>query len=178
MSCPQPYCNPCEKTLCTGERAECVYYHLSNDAVNKLSCLGLPNNVSVEEILETINARVCQILGRQRHLVVTDTDSVDLEVSGIADHTLTGEIKISSDEGNILEVHEDGLYISETGKLSSSEDDEADYLEDQLVGDSDGVVNISAVVHNGKIKLQPSLDISALINQIKETIDCSELSCD
>lgn len=48
--------------------------------------------------------------GAQTPFSVTDTNSVDLTVGGTIPQTLSSDVKISADVGNIISIHSDGLY--------------------------------------------------------------------
>lgn len=168
--CEQEPCIPCnDDTKCIQKiDAECVVYHIDDDKPSKLTCLGIPNKTTLEAIIEAIDTKICNATTLQTPLTVIDTDSVDLTSTGIAGHTLQADVKISADLGNSIEVRPTGLYSpGGDGKLKVDATDTLDYLGDQVIGGTDGVVTISVSVVGGKLVIIPTLNIPALLDLIE-----------
>jgi hypothetical protein len=71
-----------------------------------------------------------------------ETDSVVVSVS--EDNVISAEVKVSAEEGNIIEVKEDGLYATvEPTDISGKADKVADVKEAQILVD-DGAGNLAA----------------------------------
>jgi hypothetical protein len=170
----QPFCNQCtEDSSCAQIMdAQCVIYHPDNDKASKLNNLAMPNGSSAEAIFEALD----KFLGNNANVPITiiDTLSIDLTQSGVAGHTIKADIKISPDLNNQLEVRANGVFAkayNENYLTKVNAADTPDYLANQIVGSTDGIVSISPVVENGQIKVKPSLDISCLFNAIKNDKD-------
>ena len=167
-ACYKPYCDPCRDEECINERVECVVYRLDDDSVNHLSCLNVSNNSTVETFLNKLEERVCRILSLQLPLETIDTESINLTASGIVDHTLQADVILAPNVDNSISILSDGLFSSgEDGKIKVDALDTKDYLVEQIAGASDGVVNVSVYDQNHLLITQPSINISALLSEIR-----------
>lgn len=160
--------NNCPTNTCISEyNAECVIYHIDNTIPSKLSNLGLPNRSNISDVLEHIDS----LLGNNFSLVLQkeDTPSINLTLTGI---TLKGDVNISEQSNNILEIKEDGLFVKGLdGKIKvSSTDINPDYAKNKLVGDTDSIVSISITeVTGGVLKIKPTINIQALLTAISNS---------
>lgn len=128
MSCPicsQPdyiqcgcdqeaYCEPCssDNKCITKIDAECVIYHRDDNKPTKLTCMGLPNGSTSEEIFEKFDTYICNTNNANTPIVVYDSPSIDLTAWGTINHTLQADVNISEANGNTLIILEDGLFAS------------------------------------------------------------------
>lgn len=57
------FCTTCYRDVACDIKinAACVIYHLYDDTPSKLTCLGIPNKVNIEAILEEIDERICNL---------------------------------------------------------------------------------------------------------------------
>lgn len=163
----QPYCEQCggDSPCVEIMDSACVIYHPDNDKPSKLDNLGMPNGSSAEEIFEAIDDLVG---GQNIPLNVTDTTTIDLTATGPAKHNLKADVIISPDANNQIEVHVNGLYVGNNNEFKVKVDatDAPEYLENQVVGDTDGIISISIVKENGKLKFVPTICIEKLIQQL------------
>ena len=176
----QPFCDQCGDDASCDEKLDsaCVIYHLDfPNKVPRLDNLGLGNGASVEEALEAIN----DLVGNHFNvpLTVVDSESINLISSGILDHTLKADIKISNETGNILLVKADGVFVPDLadGKVKVDATDTKDYLSNQMVGGTDGVVSISTVVTDGLLQVLPYLDIDSLVVSLSTSTTFKALIC-
>lgn len=167
----QPYCEQCEEPGCNYEvDSKCVTYHPSpTTEPSKLENLGLPNGSTAEEIFEAID----DLLGNNANIPITpiDSPSIDLTANGVADHTLRADAIISPDAVNQLEIRANGLYAkpyNENYWVKVDATDTPDYLEEQIVGGSDGVVSITVDNAGGLLQIVPTLNIQALLDKIRD----------
>lgn len=112
-TCPSNTCVPCsqEKMCPIKLDASCVIYHIlgDDDEATKLTCLGLPNYTTVEEILEKIDDLICGNLNIP--ITTEETFTTIITASGAANHHLKTDVKVSADDDNIVEIRPDGLYV-------------------------------------------------------------------
>lgn len=163
----QPFCDQCsEDSRCAQIMdTDCVIYHPDDDKVTKLTCLAIPNKTNLSTILEAIDRKICQFT--QVQLNVQDTPTINHTLIG---KTLTSDVIISPDEGNQLQARSTGLYGAlqlESFKVKIDSSDAPDYLENQIVGGTDGIVTVSVIKQDGLLVVQPALDILCLLNAIK-----------
>ena len=161
----QPFCDQCaDDTKCFQEMdSQCVIYHQNTQVPTKLTCLGMPNGSSVEAILEKIDQFVCSAFNTP--LIAVDSPSIDFSQSGNAGHTFTADVNISTQAGNILSILSDGLYatVLNDGKVKVNASTPARYLEEAIIGATDGCVSISAETDDsGLLVLHPTLNIDCL----------------
>ena len=167
----QPFCDQCEEPGCNFEvDSKCVTYHpLPTSQPSKLENLGMPNGASAEEIFEAID----DFLGNSANIPITpvDTPSIDITTSGTAQHTIKADAKISPDPVNQLEIRSNGLYAkpyNENYWVKVDPTDTPDYLEEQIVGGSDGVVSNTVQNIGGLLQIVPTLNIQALLDKIRD----------
>ncbi len=92
--------------------------------------------------------------GGVQSVAVTDTDSVDLAVSGTENLTISANVKISADAGNSAEIRDDGVYVpTPAGGVSSVSVTDTDSI-DLTISGSDALtisadVKISPDAGNG-----------------------------
>jgi hypothetical protein len=176
----QPFCDQCGDDASCDEKMDsaCVVYHLDfPEKANLIYHLGLGNGATAEQIFEALSG----LIGNQLNipLTVVDSSSIDLTSSGAANHTLKADVILSPDTGNILSIKSNGLFASASsdGRVKVNADDSLDYLINQVVGGTDGVVSISTVLTAGMVQFLPNIDIAALIEVISTTEEFHELVC-
>jgi hypothetical protein len=168
----QPFCEQCSENVpCNYEvDSKCVTYHpLPTSQPSKLDNLGMPNGASAEEIFEAID----DFLGNSANIPITPVDSlsIDITTSGTAQHTIKADIKVSPDPVNQLEIRANGVYAkpyNENYWVKVDATDTPDYLEEQIVGGSDGIVSNSVVNIGGLLMVVPNLNIQALLDKIRD----------
>ena len=165
-------CNPCsEDTLCSVKMdADCVFYHFLNNKPTKLVNLAISNKTPISDILESIDS----LLGTNFNIPIStlNTPSINISASGNANHLLKADVRVSTTSGNSLTINSDGLYVgnnSDDGKVKVNISDLPDYLENQLVGGTDGVISIQTQTADGQIQIQPSINIGNLITTLVST---------
>jgi parallel beta-helix repeat protein len=169
----QPFCQDCSGENACIEKldAQCVVYHIDNPTKpNKIENLGLGNGATAEQVFEAISNMIGNNLNVP--LVVTDTQTIDLTSTGPLGHNLKADIKRSLATGNALVFNSDGLFVpADDGKVKVNATDAADYLINQMVGGTDGIVSNSVFVSNGQVKIQPSIDAVLLMAHLCSLID-------
>lgn len=167
----QPYCDQCQEPDCNYEvDSGCVVYHpLPTTEPSNLENLGMPNGSTAEEIFEAID----DFLGNSANIPITPIDSptVDITANGVAQHTIKADVKISPDAVNQLEARANGLYAkpyNENYWVKVDATDTPDYLEEQLVGGSDGIVSVTVDNIGGLLNIVPTLNIQALLDKIRD----------
>lgn len=168
----QPFCDQCaENTKCIEKiDSQCVIYHFNSQTPSKLVNLGLPNNTSVEAILEAIDA----LIGNSFNVPFTpiDSQSVKWITGGTVGHAPKAEVIISPDSNNQAEVRNNGLFVkpyNENYYVKVNAIDAPAYLKDQIVGgsDPDGIVTIDVVDVNGLLTIKPVINVQCLLNTIR-----------
>lgn len=121
----EPYCEQCsEDSICIQKiDAECVIYHRDNTSPSKLICSGLPNQTSIEAILESFDSYLCNINAIQTPITVYDSPSIDLTAWGTLKHTLQADVIISPDADNGLEIRSNGLYAIQSSGSTGTDTD-------------------------------------------------------
>src|ERR1035437_4079246 len=163
-------CVPClDETKCIQKiDAECVIYHLDNTTPTNLTCLGIPNQTNLQSILEAIDTKICNASTLETPLTVIDTSSVDLTALGTANHTLSADVKLSSDAGNSITITDTGLYSPTCdGKVKVDSTGTLDYLINQVSGGTDGIVTITVTEVGGQLIITPTINIPALLDLIQ-----------
>lgn len=166
----QPFCDQCTDDNRCSEKidAQCVIYHFGIESPSKLTCLGFGNNATLEEILETIDDYICNSFNIPFEPV--DSDSISWDVSGPAGHKPEASVIISPDPGNGLQGRENGLFAVGDGKVKVDEDDEPDYLENQIEGGESpsGLISNTVINAGGILQVIPSLNIEVLLSIIQQ----------
>lgn len=164
-----PFCQDCGDDYRCLDKLDslCVIYHQRDVTLpTKLENLGLPSGSTLEVILEAID----DLIGTQFNipLTVVDSSSVNLTSSGAAGHTLKADVLVSATAGNTLQVNSDGLYASgaSDGKVKVNAGDSLDYLVNQVIGGTDGIVAVSTGVSSGLLQVSPSINMTALIGAL------------
>lgn len=168
----QPFCDQCAENVACGEKidSQCVIYHFNSSVPSKLVNLGLPNNTSVEAILEAIDA----LIGNSFNVTFApiNSQSIGWIPGGPAGHTPTAEVIISPDLNNQAEVRGNGLFVkpyNENYYVKVNALDAPAYLKDQLIGgsDPDGIVTIDVEDMNGLMTFTPVVNIQCLLDVIR-----------
>lgn len=171
----QPYCEQCGDDHCLQEMdASCVVYHpLPSSNPSLLTCLGISNGTSVENILEEIDERLCQISQTNTPIVAEDTSTINTTTTFVGgSYVVKGDVKLSADVDNIISANSDGIFAENPYKVKIDENDTPDYLENQLVGGTDGIVAVSIVNNNvGILQVSPQINLANLVLGL-----CSNLS--
>jgi hypothetical protein len=161
-----PFCDPCAEDSSCFEKfdAECVFYHRNrSDKPSRLTCLGLPNNTSVEQFMETIDSYVCNSFNIP--FSGQDSRTIHWTAGGPAGHEPTADVILSNDEGQIIIERSNGLFAENSGKVRVDNADALDYLENQITGatsaSGDFTIDVSNV--SGVMVVTPILNIETLI---------------
>lgn len=166
----QPFCDQCnEDGVCIDKiDSSCVVYHFGNPAApSKLTCLGMPNGSTAEQIFEKIDQLVCSQFNFP--LIAVQTESIHLTLSGLANHTIEADLNISNQPGNKIQLLSDGVYVASSGETFKVKVDASApprYLIDAIVGGTDGCVNIDINDVSGILQIQPSIEIDCLVGRI------------
>jgi Chaperone of endosialidase len=166
----QPFCDQCaEDSVCVEKiDSSCVIYHFGNpSAPSKLTCLGMPNGSTAEQIFERIDQLVCSQFNFP--LIAVQTESIHLTLSGLANHTIEADLNISSQPGNSIQLFSDGVYVASSGetfKVKVDANAPPRYLADAVLGGTDGCVNIDINDESGFLQIQPSIDVECLVLRI------------
>lgn len=148
--------------------SSCVIYHFGNPTLpSKLIYLQLPNGSSAQTIFEKIDS----LIGSSFNLPIIpiDTESINLTVTGLANHTLQADLNISNQPGNKIQLFSDGVYVAasgETFKVKVDSNAPPRYLYDAVVGGTDGCVSIDVNDINGILQLQPSIEIDCFLARL------------
>lgn len=166
----QPFCDQCANdSVCVDKMdSACVIYHFDDSTPSKLTNLGFPNKTSVETILEKID----QLIGAQFNIQFTPQDSITIKWTpgGTAGHSPKADLIISPQSGNTVQALDDGLFApayNKDYKVKVDSTDAPDYLKNQIVGGTDGIVSISTTVQSGLLQLLPSINLLCLINALR-----------
>lgn len=177
----EPFCEQCGDDVSCDEKLDsaCVVYHLDQPTkTNLIYHLGLGNGATAEEIFEALSS----LIGNQLNIPLTgvDSNSIDISTSGSANHTITADVILSPDAGNTLLIKNNGLFAGgiSDGRVKVNAEDSLDYLINQVVGGTDGVVSITTVLTNGMVQILPYLDIAALLNTIKNNTTLKQMFCE
>jgi hypothetical protein len=166
----QPFCDQCaEDSVCIEKiDSSCVIYHFGNPtAPSKLTCLGMPNGSTAEQIFERIDQLVCSQFNYP--LIAVQTESIHLTLSGLANHTIEADLNISNQPGNAIQLFSDGVYVASSGetfKVKVDANAPPRYLADAVLGGTDGCVNIDINDESGFLQIQPSIDVECLVLRI------------
>lgn len=167
----QPYCDNCasDSKCVTKMDSECVIYHLAGDKPSKLENLQLGNGVTAEKIFETIDDLIGTAFNIKFEPV--DTKSIKWTAGGQAGHKPKADVAVSQAPGNQVEIRDDGFFapaFNPDFKVKVDEDDNPDYLENQITGDTDGCVSVSVQKRAGILYIKPTIDIACLLQNIQE----------
>lgn len=167
----QPFCDQCGDDNQCREKidAQCVFYHFNTTQPSRLTNLGIPNNTSLEVILEAID----DLIGSNFNIPFTpaESETISWETGGTAGHSPKAHVKISAESPNQAEIVEDGLLVKPHNPnylVKVNATDAPDYLINQIEGGTDGIVSISKSVENGQVKLTPSINVLCLLKIIRE----------
>lgn len=165
-----PFCDQCaEDNICIDKMdLACFIYHFGNPTQpTRLINLGLPNGSSAQTIFEAIDS----VLGTSGNgpISVTDTNAIHIIVDGPGNRHLTPFLILSEQSGNTAVIKEDGLFVPTPENLYKVQVD-ADhipyYLEDAIIGGTDGIVSISFEPTDGILFALPIVNIPILIDQV------------
>src|SRR5271169_538387 len=161
--------NGCTPDVCGGGFIDsaCAIYHLFNQSPTKLINLGLPNQTPVETIMEALDSYVGAVqAGRSS---VRSTNAIGLTGNGAPGNPLTPTLLLSQTSGNTAIINTDGLFIPLPPSLYKAQVQSGFapyYLEDALIGGTDGIVSLSFEPIDGILFGLPSIDLPTLINSI------------
>jgi hypothetical protein len=168
----QPFCDQCADDAQCREKidSQCVFYHFNTTTPSKLTNLGIPNNTSLEVILETIDA----LIGNSFNVPFTpvNSDSINWIAGGTVGHSPKAEVIISPDLNNQAEVRSNGFFVkpyNENYYVKVNATDAPAYLKDQVVGgsDPDGIISIDINDNGGLLEFIPSINIQCLLDKIR-----------
>jgi hypothetical protein len=166
----QPFCDQCaEDSVCLDKLdSACLIYHFGNPALpTRLINLDLPNGSSAQTIFEAIDAA----LGRSGSgpLSSTDTNAIHLLLDGPGNRHITATLILSAQSGNTAVINSDGLFVPLPNNLYKVQVDGSHipyYLEDALIGGTDGIVSLSFEPSNGILFGLPSINMTAVVDAI------------
>jgi len=156
----QPFCDQCGNDNDCVEKmdAQCVFYHLNCTNPAGLVNLGIPCNTDLETILEALD----DLVGNSFNIPFQgqETSSIRWVSNGPAGHKPYAHVKISEDDGNIAEIHADGVFVP------------APVIPDpepvEFVNVTNDCITITVTQdEDGKYRITPSIDIVCLINKIR-----------
>lgn len=160
----QPFCDQCGGENDCDEiiDARCVYFHFNCDDNGGLPNLGIPCNTDLETILEALD----DLVGNHFNIPFEgqETNTIRWAANGPAGHKPYAHVKISEDDGNIIEEREDGIYATAV-PVVEFEEVTNDCITITVTQDEAGVFHIT-----------PTLDIECLLNKIRD--EFSELFCE
>lgn len=176
-----PFCKDCAESneKCIQKfPAECVIYHMKDEHPSELNNLGIKNKTSVAQILETVD----EFIGNKLEISLNLINSPTVELTRpLSAKSLKADVKVSIQAGNLIQVKSDGLYIGIgsdfTGKVKIDVDDQLGYLEDKLIGGTDGVSSISMIQNGTLLQVQPTFNIKAMLQIILDTPELKDLLC-
>lgn len=175
----QPFCDQCaEDSRCFQKvDSQCVIYHFNTDTPTKLINLGFPNGANLEAILEKIDS----LIGTQFNIPFTPEDTITIHWNpgGTAGHSPSADVKLSDQSGNTLVALDDGLFAPGFNldyKVKVDASDIPDYLQNQIVGGTDGIISNTVVNNNGILEIIPQISILCLLNAIRK--DFQKEFCD
>lgn len=166
----QPQCDNCaDDSRCIQKLdSKCAIYHLNTDIPTKLINLQFDNGANVEQILEKIDS----LIGSHFNIPFTPVDTITIHWTpgGQSGHKPKADVPISEISGNTVVALPDGLFAPDYNvdyKVKVDATDIPDYLKNQIVGGTDGVVSNSVKDVAGLLEILPSLDILCLLKRIK-----------
>src|SRR5271155_5794579 len=161
--------NGCNPDVCGGGFIDsaCVIYHLFNQSPTRFINLGLPNETPVQTILEAIDSYLGAVqAGRSS---VMSTNAISLTGNGSPGLPLIATLLLSHTSGNTAIINSDGLFVPlppALYKVQVGVGFAPYYLEDALIGGTDGIVSLSFEPVDGILFGLPSIDLPTLINSI------------
>lgn len=152
--CPNNDCVPCsrDKNCPITLDASCVFYHIDgdDDLPSQLTCLNLPNHTSAQDIFERLDDIVCNVSNIP--ISVLETFTAKMTATGPANHTLKTDVKVSDDNGNVIEIRPDGLFVPDnnaTTPLVANDSSTIDFTTSGTEGHTlTGVVKFSTTSGN------------------------------
>jgi hypothetical protein len=153
---------------------------------------------TIEEY-QYFDGTVWNTVGAQTPLVVTDSTSINFITSGIVDHNLTGEVKVSATAGNIISTNADGLYASATvvfdnqilnatdsnsidltmtPSLPTGADSQVDYTVQADVKINSSPFNTLSVTASGLLAAQPVHTLTSAVNTLTSGVDSTTNTVD
>jgi hypothetical protein len=172
----QPYCDQCDNDSKCVEKvdAQCVIYHFNSQEPSGLVNLGIPNNTDLETILEAIDDLVAN--GFNVPFSPTNTDTINWSPGGIANHSPSANVVVSSDPGNEISIRTNGLFAARFNPNYFVKPDAASapgYLINKLVGDSDaeGIISLNFAMDNGVLKGTPGINLTNLFANLLNFVD-------
>ena len=145
-----------------------IKYHILYPAKpTNLINLGLGNGVSLDEIFETIDSALT--FSGDGLLTKTDTDALQVSLSGFNNRTISADLKLAQNTGNTAVLVEDGLFVPVPENLYKVQIDEGHipyYLQDALIGDTDGVVSLSFLPTNSMLLSVLSVNVGSAVQNI------------
>jgi hypothetical protein len=130
--------------------------------------MGLPNGSSAETIFEKIDSLFGAAFFRPWIPGTTNTLELELDGPGLP-VVLNGNVKISGASGNTISANSDGLFVSAFNndyKVKVDVTAPPRYLEDAMIGGTDGCVSISVIDRSGILNIQPLLDLDCFVERL------------
>lgn len=128
-------------------------------------------DINSGDYLDDILQKLDNFIFAETEFDANSTDSIIGTTGGTNGHSPLYDVRIDPDDDNALTVSALGLMVNTNdfgdGKVKVDSSDIKDYLEDQLLPGTDGIVTITPTTIGGVIYMIPSIDISALLDYIK-----------
>lgn len=166
----QPFCDDCANDSRCVQKidSKCGIYHFNTNIPTKLVNLQFDNGSNIEEILEKIDT----LIGSKFNIPFTPEDTLTIKwiAGGQSGHSPKANVPISPTSGNTVVSLPDGLFAPDYNKdykVKVDATDAPDFLENQIVGGTDGVFSNSVNNEGGLLQVMPSLDILCLLKRIK-----------
>jgi len=155
--------------------ASCVDY--TGPDLNNL--FNMPTDSTLEEIIQSIDA----LTFVQTPFTAIGTNSIIAIAGGTIGHSPEYRVRRNPSANNAITSSTDGLKVTSSsigdGKVKVNAGDTKDYLENQIDGDTDGIVTINIQKIGGKLRFVPAIDIDALLDEIENnhlTTFCSMIN--
>ena len=160
-NCPD---NNCAEVL---DLACAVYHFQQTNEPSRLIRLNFPNGAPANTIFEKID----YVLGTipYQPLSKIDTNSIAINLSGAGNHEVGASIKLSYLSGNTAVINPDGIYvppIPDLYKIKVNPTATPYYLEDALIGGSDGIASLQFNASRGVLYGQPSGNTTNFVKAI------------
>ncbi len=81
---------------------------------NALPCSGVLNGDGLDTVLKKIDDLLCLETPNEK----IDTESITITLTGDYNRIIQADLNISTDEGNVAEIRDDGLYVPESSGIS------------------------------------------------------------
>ena len=150
----------------------CAVYNFSNSTSSKLSTLGLPNGSNAETIVEAIDKKLGTFYPGP--IEGSDTSTIRSSLTGLGNKDISFFLKISNATGNTAVILTDGLNVPLPKNLFKVQVDDSHipyYLDNALLGGSDGIISLTFNSEKGIIRGRPSMNLFSMVTSIVNNAD-------